>query len=248
MSGIKTLASNLEAYSIMSASLSSVDDFDLGFGAHVGENVTVSACSKRLDELAAKTDQLAQDAEKWTTYLDSRIDHLNASDEGGSINYVQIIAERYIDEATFQSSKLVNQVAAAKVEMKRDFHEAEARAEEKSDARVDKMANVLKEGNLMMHNHFNEAKVEMRKYFDQANDKIEARSDAATVEMRKYFDQANDKIEARSDAATVEMKNHLNERAKYWTEKFDKPEPFTKSLVDYLQLFFAFLTLIRTWR
>lgn len=225
-SGIKTLVSNLEASSIMSASLSSVDDFDLGFGAHVGENVTVSSCSKRLDELAAKTVQLAQEAEKWTTYLDSRIDNLNASDEGGSINYVQIIAERYIDEANFQSRKLVNQVAAAKVEMKRDFHEAEARAEEKSDARVDKMANILKEANFMMHNHFNEAK----------------------VEMRKYFDEANDKIEARSDAATVEMKNHLNERAKYWTEKFDKPEPFTKYLVDYLQLFIAFLTLLRTWR
>ena len=211
LSGIKTLASNLEAYSIMSASLSSVDDFDLGFGAHVGENVTVSAFSKRLDELAAKTDQLAQDAEKWTTYLDSRIDHLNASDEGGSINYVQIIAEKYIDEANFQSRKLVNQVAAAKVELKRDFNEAEARAEAKSDARVDKMTNFLNE---------------------------------AHVEMRKYFDEVNDKIEARSDAATVEMKNHLNERAKYWTEKFDKPEPFSKYLVDYLQLLFAFLALL----
>jgi hypothetical protein len=220
-----TRLSNLEATINMSAPLS-VDDFKLGFGAHVAaENVTAFSV------LYA-----------WVAKIETRS---NARSDKMEANFVEAKAsmEKRSDAVVVDSKKLFDE-ANVRAETRSD--EANVRAEGRSGARDDKMGNFLKEAHFIMQKRSDEANERAEARFDKANAKIEARSDEANARA----DAANVRAEERSDAANVEMKKHFNEAnvemKKHFNEALNKPKPI--SSIQILQIIISFLTLIQAWR
>ena len=168
-----TRLSNLEATINVSVPLP-VDDFKLGFGAHVAaENVT-AACSVLY---------------AWVAKIETRS---NARSDKMEANFVEAKAsmEKRSDAVIVDSKKLFDE-ANVRAETRSD--EANVRAEGRSGARDDKMGNFLKEAHFMMQKRSDEANERAEARFDKANAKIEARSDAANVEMKKHFNEALNK-------------------------------------------------------